>query len=159
MTLPDEVLRDLYRWWPVARLATLTATGRPHIVPIVFCAHEDALYSPIDGKRKRSAPLKRLHNIEANPDAALLFDAYAHDWSALWWVRMEVDADLFHPSHQLAEHIAAQLLEKYPQYRDTALSFDLEQYVRLRPTKIRWWAQSGSAEQINVSVRQARSDA
>jgi PPOX class probable F420-dependent enzyme, Rv0121 family len=73
----------------VARLATITPAGRPHVVPIVFALASDVLYSAVDAKPKRTTALQRLANIAANPRVAVLADHYADDWTQLWWVRAD----------------------------------------------------------------------
>ena len=62
----------------VARLATAGHDG-PHIVPIVFAVAGDVVYHAVDHKPKRTTALKRLANLEADPRAALLADAYDED--------------------------------------------------------------------------------
>ena len=158
MTLSAETLSRLLATWPVARLATVTRAGRPHVVPIVFCALDGVIYSPLDGKRKRGVPLKRFANLAANPEAVLLLDQYADDWEHLWWVRIDGQADRFVPGGQVADAIAARLLGKYPQYGSVELMFDPAVYLRLNPRKITAWSQSGSAASIDAAVAQLRHD-
>jgi PPOX class probable F420-dependent enzyme len=97
---------------PVARLATVDATGRPHLVPICFVLEGDTVYTAVDEKPKRSRRLKRLANIEANPHVEVLIDHYDEDWSRLWWVRLRGVARIVEDPHAV-ELLAA----KYPQYR------------------------------------------
>ena len=59
MRLPDDVALRLLERWPVARLATLGEDGAPHLVPIVFAAHNARLWSAVDGKPKSQRPLVR----------------------------------------------------------------------------------------------------
>lgn len=102
----------------VARLATVDRHGRPHIVPICFAMSDDGdtLYTAVDEKPKRTRRLKRLDNIEANPQVEVLIDRYEEDWSKLWWVRLRGTAQL------VEDERAVELLRaKYPQYRDAAL--------------------------------------
>jgi PPOX class probable F420-dependent enzyme len=102
---------------PVARLATVSVDGGPHLVPIVFALDGDTIYSAVDGKPKRSRSLRRLANIAADPRVSLLVDAYSPDWSQLWWVRADGTATVLESS---APAVAA-LTAKYPQYRDVSL--------------------------------------
>jgi PPOX class probable F420-dependent enzyme len=97
----------------VARLATVGAGGRPHLVPICFVIEGDTLYTAVDEKPKRTRRLKRLANIEANPRVEVLIDHYEDDWSRLWWVRLRGIARIVEDPHAV-ELLAA----KYPQYRD-----------------------------------------
>ncbi len=100
----------------VARLATVDAAGRPHLVPICFVLDGDVLYSAVDEKPKRSTRLKRLANVRANPAACVLVDAYAEDWSRLWWVRLDGRAQVLAGGSE-REHALALLATKYAQYR------------------------------------------
>ena len=101
---------------PVARLATL-AGRQPHLVPVVFCECEGALFIPIDGKPKSGRRLRRVANIEANPAVSLLIDEYEDDWSRLRWLRVDGMATVV----ALSSTVARSLKEKYPQYETTAL--------------------------------------
>jgi PPOX class probable F420-dependent enzyme len=98
---------------PVARLATVDANGRPHVVPICFVLEGDTLYTAVDEKPKRSRQLKRLANIEADPHVEVVIDHYEDDWSRLWWVRLRGVARIVEDPHAV-ELLAA----KYPQYRE-----------------------------------------
>jgi len=103
----------------VARLATAGADGRPHIVPVVFTAAGDTLYTAVDDiKPKATARLRRLANIAANPAVALLADHYDEDWTALWWVRADGSARLVEPAEDEAARARELLAERYAQYRD-----------------------------------------
>ena len=67
----------------------MTADGRPHLVPCCFALSGDTIYSAIDHKPKSTCRLQRLENLRTNPNASLLVDHYADDWSTLWWVRAD----------------------------------------------------------------------
>jgi PPOX class probable F420-dependent enzyme len=102
----------------VARLATVGADGRPHLVPVVFALDGDALFTAVDDvKPKATQRLRRLRNIAANPAVALLADHYEDDWSALWWVRADGTARLVDPADSEAKRARALLAERYAQYR------------------------------------------
>ena len=73
----------------VARLATARPDGRPHVVPCCFILSNEVLYSAVDAKPKSTVALRRLDNIRAVPWVAMLFDHYADDWAALWWIRID----------------------------------------------------------------------
>jgi PPOX class probable F420-dependent enzyme len=97
----------------VARLATTGADGRPHVVPICFALDGDTLYTAVDQKPKSTRALRRLANIEANPQVEVVIDYYEEDWSRLWWVRLSGRARVVdHDAHGLEL-----LCAKYPQYR------------------------------------------
>jgi PPOX class probable F420-dependent enzyme len=99
----------------VGRLATVSADGEPHVVPVVFALVGEALYTAVDGKPKTTRRLRRLANVEATGRASLLVDEYDEDWSALWWVRADGHAVVRDDEAALAEARAA-LGARYPQH-------------------------------------------
>jgi PPOX class probable F420-dependent enzyme len=101
----------------VARLATVSAAGEPHVVPIVFAVEGDTIFSAVDGKPKRSRQLRRLANIAAEPRVSVLADQYDEDWSQLWWVRADGVATVVDASPVATAALAA----KYAQYSDVSL--------------------------------------
>jgi PPOX class probable F420-dependent enzyme len=100
----------------VARLATVTPAGLPHIVPVTFVLDGDRIYSAVDAKPKTTRSLRRLANILAHPQVAMLADRYGEDWAELWWVRADGRAAVLTEPGAMARPIAL-LLERYPQYR------------------------------------------
>jgi PPOX class probable F420-dependent enzyme len=117
-TLDQTEARTRFAAARVARLATASADGRPHLVPMVFAVQDDTVYSAVDDvKPKATTRLKRLANIAANPAVALLADHYEDDWTALWWVRADGRARLLDPREPEAERARALLGGRYPQYR------------------------------------------
>src|SRR5918999_575146 len=80
----------------VARLATVDSECRPYLVPVVFTFDGKDYYIPIDKKVKRSKPenLKRVKNIQVNPNVALLIDEYDEDWTKLYFVMIHGRASL-----------------------------------------------------------------
>lgn len=107
-----EQLRAQFASAEVARLATVSAGGAPHLVPITFVVVGDVLYTAVDHKPKTTRALRRLDNIRATGRASVLVDHYDPDWSLLWWVRLDGAAEVL-DTHEGA--IAA-LVAKYPQY-------------------------------------------
>ena len=97
----------------VARLATAGRDGRPHVVPICFVLDGETLYTAVDEKPKRTRRLKRLENIEANPQVEVLIDHYEDDWSKLWWVRLRGTARIVEDPRAVDLLVA-----KYPQYAE-----------------------------------------
>lgn len=113
----SERARELFAAERVARLATADRNGQPHIVSMVFAVEGDRIYSAVDSKPKRTTALKRLANIEANPRVALLADAYADEWTTLWWVRADGVGRVVDPTDSAAAHAVDVLAGKYTQYR------------------------------------------
>src|SRR5206468_10034886 len=104
----------------VAHLATASADGRPHVVPVCFVYLDGRIYIAIDEKPKRSLRLKRLRNIEENPQVTLVLDRYDEDWSRLAWVLVQGTATVLEGGTEHRQALAA-LREKYPQYREMRL--------------------------------------
>jgi len=121
---------------PVARLGTVAADGRPHLVPCCFALDGGVAYSVVDHKPKRSTALRRLDNIAANPAVCLLVDHYEDDWSALWWARFDGSARVVTEGPEHA-HAVALLCAKYAQYRATPPSGAV---VAIDITATRSWA-------------------
>ncbi len=99
----------------VARLATVSAQGRPHLVPVTFALEGDRIYTAVDAKPKTTRELRRLANLRANPRAAVLADHYDDDWAALWWVRADGAASVIDDPARMAGPLSA-LARRYPQY-------------------------------------------
>jgi PPOX class probable F420-dependent enzyme len=101
---------------PVARLATVSADGAPHLVPVVFAAQGGTVFTAVDGKPKSTTRLKRLANIRQNPQVSMLVDHYDDDWTRLWWIRIDGTAHIVEDSAGLSL-----LRAKYPQYQHVSL--------------------------------------
>ncbi|HUZ52785.1 MAG TPA: TIGR03668 family PPOX class F420-dependent oxidoreductase [Streptosporangiaceae bacterium] len=102
----------------VARLATVSAGGQPHLVPITFAADGDLVYTAVDAKPKTTRRLQRLSNIRGNHRVAVLADHYDEDWSALWWVRADGEAAILDDPAVIAGPVRL-LADRYSQYRDS----------------------------------------
>ena len=109
-----EISRRLYRARS-ATLGTVDRHGRPHLVPIVFAYEHGRLYTAVDLKPKSTLRLKRLANIEANPQVSVLVDHYDDDWSKLWWVRLDGTARVVRSGPSLRKGLAL-LTSKYDVY-------------------------------------------
>ncbi|WP_018331630.1 TIGR03668 family PPOX class F420-dependent oxidoreductase [Actinomycetospora chiangmaiensis] len=112
-TLGPDDARARFAAARVARLGTASATGEPHLVPVVFAVVDDRVLIAIDQKPKRTRDLRRLRNIEANPTVSLLVDVYSDDWSALWWVRADGRASV---REDLLGEALPLLGARYPQH-------------------------------------------
>ena len=134
-----------------AVLATMTAAGRPRLVPVCFAVDLDRqplrIYTPLDDKPKRVTDvhdLARVRDIAANPMVALLVDRWSEDWTALGWLRIDGRADLLEPiGSDAAEHrdAVAALKAKYPQYE--AHDLDNRPVIRIAVEGSRSWGSLG----------------
>ena len=147
MELSRDAIERLLDTWPVARLATLRADGAAALVPVVFVRSAGRIWLPVDDKPKRAVTtreLARVENIRRDPRVALLLDQYEADWSALWWLRAEGNAQVVGPGAPGFEAAAAALRKKYSQYRRTALfrTGAAPVLLALQPKRITSWAAS-----------------
>ncbi len=120
----------------VARLATIGPDSTPHIVPVTFSVFDDQVATMVDHKPKTTSRLQRLVNVERAGRAAILADHYSHDWTELWWVRIDGPAAVS-TDGRLWRTAREALSAKYPQYRTrppegAVISIDIE--------RVRFWA-------------------
>lgn len=101
----------------VARLATVSSDGVPHVVPICFTLAGDVVYSQVDHKPKTTPHLRRIENLVATHVACILVDHYEEDWSGLWWVRLDGTGRVVDDPEEAAR-ASITLAAKYPQYRE-----------------------------------------
>lgn len=128
---PEE--RELLNSARVARLATadLEHPPRPHCVPVCYALHEGKLWVALDEKPKSGRKLRRLRNIEANPNVCLTIDHYEDDWSRLAYLLVEATATL----EPLPDGARGALTERYPQYR----AMHLTQAIAITPHHAVLW--------------------
>jgi PPOX class probable F420-dependent enzyme len=107
----------------VGHLATASADGVPHVIPVCYAVAGDRVYIALDEKPKHVAPtrLRRVRNLLTNPAVSLVVDDYDEDWSRLAYVLVHGLAELLSPED--GEHAAAVRLlrDKYSQYRAMAI--------------------------------------
>jgi PPOX class probable F420-dependent enzyme len=114
----------------VARLATVSAQGTPHVVPCTFAVDGEMIYSAVDAKPKSTTNLQRLANIAANPSVTVLTDHYDENWSALWWVRADGVAREIEPDGEEGRRALKLLEARYPQYqiRGSMIAIDVARW-------------------------------
>jgi PPOX class probable F420-dependent enzyme len=118
MRIDQDEARRRFSSARVARLATVSADGLPHIVPVTFAVAADMIYTAIDAKPKTTRDLRRLRNIRHSPRVAVLADHYDENWTALWWVRADGDASVLDDPAELPEPVSL-LVSRYRQYAQT----------------------------------------
>jgi PPOX class probable F420-dependent enzyme len=112
MRLPVPEARARFSGARVARLATVSAAGIPHLVPVTFAVIGERIVFAIDDKPKSAIRLRRLDNIAARPAVCLLADVYDDDWSQLWWARADGTATVLATDVEAIDALAA----RYPAY-------------------------------------------
>ena len=126
----------------IARLATVDPdNNQPYVVPVVFAFNGNNIFIPIDDKPKtvNSNQLKRVKNIQKNPNISFLIDTYDDkDWNNLSYlmiqgkakiVNMLKDTDTIKIAHFL-------LSEKYLQFKkivvgigDSCIVIDIQKAI------------------------------
>jgi PPOX class probable F420-dependent enzyme len=128
----------------IARLATVDPeNNQPYVVPVVFVFNGTNIFIPIDDKPKKivnSNQLKRIKNIQKNPNISFLIDTYDDkDWNNLSYVMIQgkarivvnmlKDIDTIKTAHYL-------LSEKYFQYKkivgmgDSCIVIDIQKVIK-----------------------------
>jgi PPOX class probable F420-dependent enzyme len=128
----------------VGHLATASARGAAHVVPVCFALLGGALYIAIDEKPKSGRRLQRLRNIESTGNAALVVDHYDEDWTRLAWVLARGPASVISPDDPAHDPAIAVLRAKYPQYR--AMRLEDAELIELRPAGWSCWRASEASE-------------
>ena len=123
----------------VGHLATADPAGAPHVIPVCYTLAEQVIYSVLDRKPKRAsvARLRRVRNIQANPEIALMVDHYEEEWLRLWYVLVLGRAVLLWEGEEQTAAIGL-LRQKYPQYRK--MDIDGSPVIRITPTRVVSWA-------------------
>ncbi|WP_174557416.1 TIGR03668 family PPOX class F420-dependent oxidoreductase [Nocardia vaccinii] len=143
MRLTEQDALERFRDARVARLATVSEDGQPHLVPVTFALNLDdsepvAVFA-IDHKPKTTTNLRRLRNIAATGRVSLLADEYSEDWTRLWWARLDGTARILSESPDRTAPVAW-LMAKYPQYQDSPPRGPV---VRITGQTISGWAYTG----------------
>ena len=149
MKLDRECVEFVLDCWPVARLATSGADGRPNLVPIVFARDGAQIFSPVDAKPKSGRELTRVRNVRIRPLVSLIIDEYDSDWRRLWWLRVDGEARVIEPALPEIFPKVARAFEllrgKYSQYENTSIVTGSPQLIAVRTTATRSWCATAEA--------------
>lgn len=129
-----------------AHLATASAGGAPHVVPVCFAVlDEETLVFAVDDKPKdRSRPLRRLRNLAENDRFALVVDRWDEDWDRLAYALLHGRGRPLPPSDRRRAAIDA-LRARYPQYVDMGLGASRHEVIELRVERVHTWGALESA--------------
>lgn len=122
----------------VARLATVSAAGVPHLVPVTFAVLGERIVFAVDHKPKTTTRLRRLDNIAEHPAACLLVDVYDEDWTQLWWARADGAGTVLASDPEAVDA----LVERYPAYAERRPTGPV---VSIEVATWSGWAASGRA--------------
>jgi PPOX class probable F420-dependent enzyme len=121
------------------RLATSDAEGHPTLVPVCYAFDGQRFFIALDEKPKSVDVhrLKRVRNIAARHEAALLVDQYSDDWSHLGYVLIHGHAELISAEDPLHAPALRLLRERYAQYRDMHL--EIMPMIVITPQRVSEW--------------------
>jgi len=138
--LSEPRVREFLLAARVARLATADGSAAPHVVPLCFWFDGVRLYFAIDEKpkRNRGTALKRMKNIAANPQVAVVVDHYEEDWAQLAFVMIRGTASIVDDNEEYLL-VLRNLRDKYRQYCAMALSPEGNPIVRINPERVNVW--------------------
>lgn len=124
----------------VARMATVDPGGMPHIVPVCFVYASGVIFTPIDKKPKASDAnsLKRIKNINSNPNVSFMIDKYYEDWQRLFFLKISGSASIIERGDEY-DNSLMRLCERYPQYIDMDLLNLGLPVIKITPHKIVSW--------------------
>jgi PPOX class probable F420-dependent enzyme len=126
-------LAKLIAWERVARVATASATGTPHLVPVCHVLLDGKLYFASD------AGARKVKNLKANPRVAVTVDLYSDDWSNLKGVMLQGTTRLIEKGPRFRK-IRRLLYAKYPQYPgEAALEESEVVIVEVTPARVFSW--------------------
>lgn len=133
MNLPERELAFLMRR-RLGHLATADRSGTPSVVPVCFAVKDEALYTAMDEKPKRTRRQRRIRDLEVNPGAAFVADRYDEDWSRLGWVLIRGQADILESGEEF-ETGCGFLRQRYSQYTRMILG----PLITIRILEVRSW--------------------
>jgi PPOX class probable F420-dependent enzyme len=128
----------------IARLATVDpANNQPYVVPVVFAFNGNNIFIPIDDKPKRvnSNQLKRVKNIQKNPNISFLIDTYDdEDWNNLSYLiiqgKARIVVNMLNDIDTTIKTAHYLLSEKYLQYKkcvsmgDSCIVIDIQKIIK-----------------------------
>ena len=124
---------EFIRWARVCRVATVSAEGVPHVVPVCHVLAGRKLYfgSGNDATKVR--------NLKANPRITVTVDEYSDHWAGLKGAMLQGRARLIERGPEFTR-IRALLYEKYPQFpKEAALATSDSVIVEVTPSRVFTW--------------------
>jgi nitroimidazol reductase NimA-like FMN-containing flavoprotein (pyridoxamine 5'-phosphate oxidase superfamily) len=123
----------MIQWERAARVATVGASGMPHLVPVCHVIVGDKIYFG-SGRKGR-----KVLNVRANGRLALTVDLYSDDWDRITGVMVQGRARVIERGLRF-RRLRRRLYAKYPQYpREAALGESDSVIVELTPTRVFSW--------------------
>lgn len=137
----EQLSQDQARWLvsaPSAHLATADASGAPHVIPVCYASDGQSLFSVLDQKPKRApvTRLRRVRNIQENPQVSLVIDHYEDDWNRLGYILVLGTAELLLGGGE-RDGAVRLLRRKYPQYRTMEVAAN--PVIKITPQRVVCW--------------------
>jgi len=135
----NQKTKTLIKRTKVARLATVDQKSHPYVVPVVFVFHENSFFIPLDKKTKNVNPknLKRVKNIEKNPNVTLLIDEYQNNWKKLFFLMIHGRAKIIDGKNsKIIDKVHKLLISKYPQYKKIGVG---DFCIKISPQRMNYW--------------------
>jgi PPOX class probable F420-dependent enzyme len=128
----------------VAHLATASAAGEPHVIPVCFAVlDERTLVFAIDDKPKsRERAPKRVRNLAENERFALVVDRWDEDWTRLGYLLVFGRGGVCHDPTRAARAVEL-LRRRYPQYVAMALDAARHPVIELHVERTHRWGAIG----------------
>ena len=116
----------------VARVATADAECVPHVVPVCPLVEDSSVYFASE------TSAKKVRNIKANPQIAIVFDEYHDSWRVLKGVLIRGRARVV--DRKTFNRVRTKLYKKYPEYEsDAPLEFRESCVIEIIPKeKLAW---------------------
>ena len=128
-----KALADLIHRERICRVATASATGMPHLVPVCQVVADGKIYFASGGDGRK------VLNLRANPRIAVTVDLYSDAWAHLKGVMVQGEATLIDKGPRFRK-IRALLYAKYPQYPDEAALDESDSVIiEVTPTRVFAW--------------------
>ena len=123
-----------------AHLATASAAGEPHVVPVCFAVLDvrTVAFAVDDKPKAANRTLKRLRNLDENPRFALVADRWSESWRRLGYVLVSGTAARATDPRRRGAAVRA-LRARYPQYREMGLDARRHEIVLLAIDRVHAW--------------------
>ncbi len=146
--IQQKQLLDILHNSKIARLATVDPNNnQPYLVPVVFAFDDNNIFIPIDDKPKtiKSDQLKRVRNIQKNPNISFLIDTYDDkDWNNISYLiiqgkarieSMVNDIDTINKAHSLLSNKYLQYKNKIIGMGDKCIVIDIQKTISWKYSK------------------------
>ena len=124
---------EFIRWARVSRVATVSAEGVPHAVPVCHVLVGQKLCFGSGGDATK------IRNLKANSRITVIVDEYSDHWDGLKGAMVQGRARLIERGPKFTR-IRSLLYEKYPQYpKEAALATSDSVIVEVSPLRVFTW--------------------